>query len=57
LVLGVENVLFNFNAIGFFFYIRYKNQTNEQKWARETPPRIPVVSDPEVRYSVFVFQR
>jgi hypothetical protein len=57
LVLGVENVLFNFNAIGFFFYIRYRNKTNEQKWARETPPRISVVSDPEVRHSVFVFQR
>jgi hypothetical protein len=49
LVLGGENVLFNFNAIGFFFYIRYRNKTDEQKWGRETLPRIPVASDPEVK--------
>lgn len=26
-----KNVLFNFNAIGFFFYVRCRNSTDEQK--------------------------
>lgn len=44
-------MLFNFNAIGFFFYARCGNITEEQKQGREILSRITAILEPRVRYS------